>query len=404
VFAVLMYKYRFEKVWVFTATLPFASLAFIKLTPQMKSRLLRNLTNGIILSFLLVTLFCLNHRPHYYWIYFRYGGFSHTVACTGMYLSVVFAAILGKLYGRLKDRKNMFLRCFYDFLLIGCVLGFIILSMSRTAFVTIVLCTILISVLAAFTYKKSFKRIVKEFGMLAMTMCACFPVVFSAVRMIPAIINDPVIYDLEYNDEDWMITVGEPIYSEDYITVERFFTVLLGRFGTENDSSETTSIQIENEILLAFTGNDFSKMEMYSFENLDKTDAMETDEEKSDISNGRFEIFKDYIKAIEFKGHPDMSIMEDGVEKYGHAHNSYLQIFYNFGIIAGVVFLAIYAISVWRSTSIAISQGRKYTIYFVPFALIVSFGIISLTEWVFHPCIPAGFCFLLMQPILIKEA
>jgi hypothetical protein len=222
--------------------------------------------------------------------------------------------------------------------------------------------------------------------------------------MIPAIINEPVIYDLEYNDEDWMITVGEPIYSEDYITIERFFTVLLGRFGTENDSSETTSIQIVKETFIAFAGNDFSKMETYSFENIGEIEEDETAEEKNDISNGRFEIFKEYIKAIEFKGHPYMAITEDGVDKYGHAHNSYLQVFYNFGIIAGVAFLAIYALSVWKSASIAISQGRKYTIYFVPFALIIAFGVISLTEWAFHPCIPAGFCFLLMQPILIKEA
>jgi O-antigen ligase len=80
-----------------------------------------------------------------------------------------------------------------------------------------------------------------------------------------------------------------------------------------------------------------------------------------------------------------------------------LQVFYNFGIIAGVVFVALYVITLVKSTNIVIKQGRKYTIYFVPFALIVAFGFISLTEWAFHPCIPAGFCFLLMQAILIKD-
>jgi hypothetical protein len=395
-FAILMYKYRYEKVWVFTATLPFASLAFIKLTPQIKSRLLRNLSNGIILSFGLVTLFCLIHRPHYYWMLYRYGGIFHTVACTGMYLAIVFAAVLGKLYGHLKAWKGMFLRCYCDFLLIGCVVGFIILTMSRTAFVTIAVSTISVSALAAVTYKKKFKRIAQEFGLILVNVVVCFPLVFSAVRMIPSIINDPVIYDLEYHDEDWIISVGEPIYSTDYMTVERFFTVLLGRFEKTADSEEEASIYIKSESLLASTGS--------SFEVSYDTDEDETLEDENDISNGRFKIFGEYIKAIGFKGHSNMSIEEDGVEKYDHAHNSYLQIFYNFGIIAGVVFLAIYAISVWRSASIAISQGRKYTIYFVPFALIVAFGIISLTEWVFHPCIPAGFCFLLMQPILIKEA
>jgi O-antigen ligase len=116
------------------------------------------------------------------------------------------------------------------------------------------------------------------------------------------------------------------------------------------------------------------------------------------------DVFLAYIKEIGWSGHSGMGPIEENGKEYTHAHNSYLQVFYNFGIIAGVAFLAIYALSVWKSASIAISQGRKYTIYFVPFALIIAFGVISLTEWAFHPCIPAGFCFLLMQPILIKEA
>jgi hypothetical protein len=76
---------------------------------------------------------------------------------------------------------------------------------------------------------------------------------------------------------------------------------------------------------------------------------------------------------------------------------------YNFGIIAGVIFLAICAMSLWRAGKLVVSHGRKYGIYFVPFALIVVFGFVSLTEWAFHPCIPAGFCFLLLQVILIRE-
>jgi hypothetical protein len=59
--------------------------------------------------------------------------------------------------------------------------------------------------------------------------------------------------------------------------------------------------------------------------------------------------------------------------------------------------------SLWKGIDIVLKQGRKYSIYFVPVALIVAFGFISLTEWAFHPCIPAGFCFLLMQAVLIKD-
>jgi hypothetical protein len=400
VFAALMYVYRFEKVWVFTATLPFMALFFIKLTPQVKSRFLKNFTNGIILSFGLVTLFCLIHRPHYYWMLYRYGGIFHTVACTGMYLSVVFAAVIGKLYGRLKDKKSMFLRCYYEFLLIGCVFGYIILTMSRTAFLTIAICVVMVSALAAVTYKKKIKRVCQELGMLVASVIVCFPMVFSAVRMVPALINAPVIYDVvEYHGEKWVIDIGEPIYSDDYMTVERFFTVLLGRFATEEEEGKA-SIYIQSEVLLAFTGQNITNMSNVSFEDSSESDDNEDSEEKNDVSNGRFKVFSDYINATSLKGHPGMEV--EGAT-YGHAHNSYLQVFFNFGIIAGVVFLVISAVSLWKSADIVIKHGRKYSIYFVPFALIVAFCLISLTEWAFHPCIPAGFCFLLMQAVLLKE-
>jgi hypothetical protein len=271
--------------------------------------------------------------------------------------------------------------------------------MSRTAFLSISVCIILISALAAFTYKKGLKRIVQEFAILAASVLACFPLVFTCVRMVPAVINDPVIYDLEYHDEEWIISVGEPIYSEDYMTIDRFFTLLSGRFATEEESEGEN----EDESLLAFVGNDFANMYNLSIENTENTDNGESEKEKVDISNGRIKIFSAYIKNIGFKGHPKMGPIGDDDQEYAHAHNSYLQVFYNFGIIAGVIFLIICLLSLCKSAEMAVKNGRKYNIYFVPFAVIVVFGFVSLTEWAFHPCIPAGFGFLLMQVILIKD-
>ena len=40
----------------------------------------------------------------------------------------------------------------------------------------------------------------------------------------------------------------------------------------------------------------------------------------------------------------------------------------------------------------------------VPFAIIIVFGIVSLTEWAFHPCIPAGFAFLFVQMLLMQNS
>lgn len=403
VFSIFMWVYRFEKVWVFTAVLPFLAMFFLKFTPASKSRFLKNFTNGILLSFGLVVLFCLHHRPHHYWMLYRYGGIFHTVACTGMYLAVVLGAALGKLYGKLRDRENMLQRCFKEFFIVACVIGFIILTMSRTAFVTSTVNIIMVAALAAVTYRKTPKRILQELGMLVGAMAVSFPMIFTVVRMVPAVVNDPVRYDIEFQDESFMIYKGDPIDSDKYMTVERFFSVLFGRFQSEKkeDVEEADADNMEAVKLLAYTGNDFAGIDMRKMAN-DLESASE-EESGNDISNGRFEIFSDYLKALEFKGHPKMGPDNDTGEEYAHAHNSYLQVAYNFGMIAGGVFLVICALTLWRSARLAVSQGKKYSIYMVPFSLVVVFGFVSLTEWAFHPCIPAGFCFLLLQVLLVRE-
>jgi hypothetical protein len=187
------------------------------------------------------------------------------------------------------------------------------------------------------------------------------------------------------------------------MTVGRFFSALFGRFQSENESAGDDEASIaEMDNLLVYTGNNLSGVDAQVMAvNAGEDTGQAENEEANDISNGRFEIFSKYFKALRFGGHAKMGL-ESG-EDYAHAHNSYLQVAYNFGIIAGVVFIGICVMSLWRAAKLVKTQGRKYGIYFVPFALIVVFGFVSLTEWAFHPCIPAGFCFLLLQVILIRE-
>lgn len=92
---------------------------------------------------------------------------------------------------------------------------------------------------------------------------------------------------------------------------------------------------------------------------------------------------------------------KNGVE-YAHAHNSYLQVAYNFGGAAGIVFLILCVLTLWRSVRFALAYGRKYSVVLTPFVLVVVFGFISLTEWAYHPCIPVGFSFILMQMVLVR--
>ena len=213
-----------------------------------------------------------------------------------------------------------------------------------------------------------------------------------------------------------MVYKGDPINSDKYMTVERFFLALFGRFQKENaDRGESARLDEKSRTqgeqnFLVYNGNDLSGVDIDVFAQQSvqaaelETDGEEDKKSQNDISNGRFEIFGDYFQALEFRGHPKMAPVNEDGEDYAHAHNSYLQVAYNFGLIAGILFLAICALSLWRSICLFYTQGKKYSIYLVPFSLVVVFGFVSLTEWAFHPCIPAGFCFLVLQVLLVKAS
>lgn len=404
-FSLLMYAYRYEKVWVFTATLPFAAFLFSPNTLASNCRFLKNFSNGILLSFALVTVFCLAHRPHHYWMLYRYGGMFHTVACTGMYLAVVFGAALAKLYGKLKTRKRMLVFCFPEYFVTACTAGFILLSMSRTAFLTTLVTVAMIVAITAVAYHKGAVRILSELGMLAAVCLVSFPMVFTAVRMIPAVVNDPVRYEIEFQDRSFMIYEGDPIDSDKYMTVRRFLSTLFGRFQTAGGGQEADAgfggLARREVGVLAFAGKELAGLDGRSFSE-EKSGILETSD-IPDISNGRFEIFQDYINAIRFRGHPKMGPEDPKGDEYAHAHNSYLQVAYNFGLIAGLLFLVLCALTFWRAVRLFLDYGSRYSIVLVPFSIVVVFGFISLTEWAYHPCIPAGFGFILMQMLLMRD-
>lgn len=400
-FGILMVVYRFEKVWVFTATLPFVAYLFTRNTPAKLNRFLKNFCNGIFVSFALVTLFCFMHRPHHHWMLYRYSGIFHTVACTGMYLAIVFGAAMAKLYGKLKNRKCYAWQCCPEYFVTACVTGFILLTMSRTAFLTVAVTLFAVVVLSAIAYRKKMGRILSEFGVLAAVCLVSFPMVFTAVRMIPAVVNEPVRYDIEFQDRSFMIYKGDPIDSDKYMTVRRFFDTLFGRFQTQGQRAavESEGLVLEEAGELAFVGAGLAGLDRRAVD----SDVGEDTSAKTDISNGRFTIFQDYWKAITFRGHPKMGPQDQEGSEYAHAHNSYLQVAYNFGGIAGVIFLILCALTLWRAICLYRNYGKEYTMFIVPFAMVVVFGFESLTEWAYHPCISPGFSFILMQVVLMRD-
>ena len=392
VFTIFMVINRYGKTWPFTATLPFAVLLLYNLSTAQKSRLLKNFTNGLILSFGLVVLFSLHHRPYHYWMRYRYNMIFHTVASTGMYLSTVFAAVIAKLFYKWRYDQFNWKKSVNELFILGAVSAFTLFSISRTAMLTMFITFAFVMILRQWVYGFTIQKVGLEVGAIALTILLSFPFTYSTLRIVPAVVNDPIRYELEPQDSSFMIYEGDPVDSDKYMSIKRFLNVFLNRF--DNGDGEKVQIQEVENSLLVYNGKE--KIPILANE----TEEKYTSEKTGDISNGRYEIFMTYLKRLNFVGHEKMTI--EG-EDYAHAHNSYIQVAYDFGIIAGVVFLVLCAYTLIQSVLLFKKHGEKYGTFIIPFAFIVNFGFMSVTEWAFHPCIPAGFCFLFVQMLLMQE-
>lgn len=393
-FIACTYICRYEKTWVFTASLPFVILLLYNLKAEEKKALLQNMAQGILCSFWMITFYNLCHRPYHYWLYYRYSGIFHTVACTGLYLAVVCGAAFALLLGKWKNKEKIAGVAMYELFTLVTAVNYVIFAMARTAMLAVAVNMFLVMLLSVYGYRKSFSRMCREGVLLVLCILLSFPFIYSVQRMVPAVINRPEYHRIESADREFAIHVGEPWDSDKYMTIERFVEMFTGRVST---SQESAAADTQGQDLLASLVTDHIQVQMQAEQSEDIVS------EKADISNGRFDIFRLYLSKISWKGNPGTTLESGNGEIIAHAHNSYIMVAYNFGIAGGILFLLLCGWSLILSIKIFLRKGKKAGVYLVPFSLITIFGFTGITEWCFHPCFTPGYVFLFMIPLLMEK-
>lgn len=124
-------------------------------------------------------------------------------------------------------------------------------------------------------------------------------------------------------------------------------------------------------------------------------------EKTEEYANGRMDIFRAYLEQLNLTGHDEMGAYLPDGELAVHAHNIYLQVAYDHGIIVGILFVAVGAGAFIQGCIYYARRKDKVRCAAMPAAVIAAFAMAGLVEWIFHLCHPAGFTLLIvLAPLL----
>ena len=425
-----------------------------------KEVLLRNICNGILFHFGAMVLYCLLHRPYMFFQYYRYPFIFHTVTMSAVYLALVVCAALIRFLDAYRKKQKL-ASVYKELIVFGVAAVYLLFTLSRTGYLAVMVMSVVTIPVICFSMKKRWRSMFKGIGMMALAVILCFPVTFTAQRMLPAVTARPILHEIEELPVE--IEHGRYMDSYYYITIQRFIQVfqmkvlgipeeeslraiymvadaeeqehvglLLPDCGeillassedtaagavsveTEDMAAGAVSVETEDAVEADSTETDDSSVKPENAE----TDASMQDGEAQDESgnggeesgeedsytNGRLKIFRVYYDNLNKIGHDDMGLMEPDGHYNVHAHNIYLQVAYDHGIYVGIVFILLGVGTLVQAAVYFHKRREDRDCAALPFALLILFAVAGLTEWIFHPCSSIAYCLLLtMAPLLVDK-
>lgn len=423
-FFVLIIVYRNTRGWPIYLVCAFTLFYLNMAAWEKKAALLRNICNGILFHFGAMVVYCLLHRPYMFFRYYRYPFIFHTVTISAVYLAMVVCAALVKFLDVYR-RTPRLAAVYKELAVLGVSAVYLLFTLSRTGYLAIAVTGVILIPVMCLSGRQGLRRMLRSIGMMALAVALCFPVTFTAQRMVPAVVARPQLHEIEELPVE--IVHGRDMDSYYYITIQRFIQVfqmkILGIPEEESlraiymvaDAREQQRNRLfdgTESVLLASTedtaagvgaeaspdGADAAK------EPAQEAPAQADTEEKDNYTNGRMEIFRAYYKNLNKIGHDDMGIMEPDGNFLIHAHNIYLQVAYDHGIYVGAAFILLGAGTLLQAAFYFGRHREDRVCAALPLAILILFAVAGLTEWIFHPCCPIACCLLLvLGPLLIDS-
>ncbi len=325
-----------EVLWPLWFLCLFGSFYLIGIPEDKEGAFIEGMLLGIIIWFFMQQIIAFGFRPY---DYARYRGLYSGETQNGIFYMIIFCAFTGMWLLLKKRNGNVLVRFLCFVLSAGCV-SFQFFTGGRASFLGIVVAAVLAYMAYDIIMCNSFRHWLLQGIALIICIVLLVPVVYGCIRYLPTVLHHPIWFEGEYN-ADTSVHAYDPWDSERYISFKEALVENVGRvlqmFGIY------MYLEMGSEQIKFIS---FFALPVYAAEPHEPGSSPDNPFvfEGTDFSSStsvRKAIYYYYATHLNLLGHSKEAagFYLEGGSYYGHAHNMFLQVAYDYGIFAGILFL-----------------------------------------------------------------
>lgn len=264
-----------------------------------------------------------------------------------------------------------------SFFMAAVSISFLLYTGGRSALLGAILAAAVIYIGYDIFVRKSFYRFLVHGVLFLICIAVTFPLVYGGIRYFPTVLHHPIWFEGEYG-ENSSVRSYDPWDSSRYTTFERAVYENLGRIlqviGIDlnkwREKTESSSVWGLKVYAMEDGHTEGTAENPYTAPGLDVEGAMEL----------RRAIHGYYLRHLNLFGHDEAErgfyiYRREQAEWVEHAHNMFLQIAYDYGILSGVLFTVIYGYHLWQALRSRSWRGLACAAFL---AAILGFGMFEM--------------------------
>lgn len=381
VMSVLMVLSPLGEIWPFYFLVAFGLFYLAPIGEEEKKKMLLGVSEGTVLGFFIIQIWAFGFRPY---DVVRYSGAYNNCNINALCYVVTYICVLYRLHllwqeadkmGHSEDsvsatKKRRWLIIFH-FGLAAALVGFVLLTMTRTALLTIIGLTLVFAILELLIYRKViFRQMFCYVVGYLLCVVLLFPCVYASVRYLPTILHHPVWWGGEYSVDK--VHSFDPWNSDKYVSFDEVMDILLRRVGLGEEAEM-------KEVLQDVELSDTAKV-LYT----EVDGELLTGEAAKSSMRVRLAIYKKYLQNLNFAGHE----LEEGYMPITptyhawHAQNVFIQVLFYYGIPAGILFAVLMVMAGCRAVKSAFHNREGGMLLLLVWLLFMGYG---MMECVWYP-------------------